>query len=294
MTTNSRQPLKLFYCYAHEDKALRLELDAHLSNMKRQKLIEAWYDREIMAGTVWEHEIDTHLNTSHLILLLVSAWFLASDYCYGIEMQKALQRHTEGKARVVPILLRPVEWEGAPFSHLQILPTEAIPVTRWADRNEAFEDIAKELRKVAKELSISLKTKEEWLEEGDVLYNLKRYEEALVAYEQAIRLDPNYVLAYDNKGDALYRLKRYEEALVACEQAIRLDPNYVLAYNNKGNALNSLKRYEEALVAYEQAIRLDPNNAVAYDNKGNTLQRIKRNKEAQTAFSQAKRLGFSN
>ena len=158
MTTNSREPLKMFYCYAHEDKILRDQLDAHLSIMKRQKMVEIWYDREIIAGREWEYEIDKHLASAHIILLLVSAWFLASDYCYGIEMQKALQRHQAGMARVVPILLRPVDWEDAPFSYLQILPTGAIPVTRWTDYNDAFEDIAKELRRVAKELYVSLQS----------------------------------------------------------------------------------------------------------------------------------------
>ena len=222
MTTNSSEPLKLFYCYAHEDKTLRDELDAHLSLMKRQKLVTVWYDREIIAGTNWEHEIDTHLSEAHIVLLLVSARFLSSDYCYGIEMHKALQRDKAGTARVVPILLRPVDWEDAPFSHLQILPTEARPVTKWSDPNEAFEDITKELRKVVKELRISLKTKEEWLEEGNAFWNLKRYEEALVAYDHAVQLDPNFALAYNNKGILLQNMKRRNEAEAAFQKAREL------------------------------------------------------------------------
>ena len=161
MTTTSNEPLKLFYCYAHEDKTLHDELDAHLASMKRQKLLEVWYNRQIMPGTHWEHVIDKNLTSAHIILLLVSAPFLNSDYCYGIEMQKALQRDAEGTARVIPILLRPVDWEDAPFSNLQILPTGAKPVTRWADRDDAFEDIAKEWRRVVKELRVSLKTAED-------------------------------------------------------------------------------------------------------------------------------------
>ena len=195
MMTNSSTPLKLFYCYAHEDKALRDALDTHLAGMKRQRLVTVWYDREISAGTHWEHEIDVNLSSAHIILLLVSAPFLASDYCYGIEMQKALQRDKAGTARVVPILLRPVDWRGAPFSHLQLLPTGAKPITRWTDRDDAFEDIAIRLREVVEELRVSLKTKEEWLKEGDALYELKRYEEALAAYDHAIRLDPNDAVA---------------------------------------------------------------------------------------------------
>ncbi len=302
MTTNSGEPLKLLYCYAHEDKALRDELDAHLAIMKRQKLLEVWYDRQIMPGTKWEQVIDKNLTSAHIILLLVSAPFLNSDYCYGIEMQKALQRDAEGIARVVPIILRPVDWEDAPFSTLQVLPTGAKPVTRWADRDDAFEDIAKELRKVVKELrvalkpkelSISLKTKEGWLDEGIALYNLKRYEEALSAYEQAIRLDPTFGIAYTGKGNVLNTLERYEEALAAYEQAIRLNPNLVGVYNGKGNALYNLKRYEEALATLDRAIYVAPNYSLAYYNKGLVLQRLNRESEAQAAFKKARELGYS-
>lgn len=293
MTTNSSEPLKLFYCYAHEDKTLRDELDAHLSGMKRQNLIKVWYDREILAGTDWEQEIDTHLSTAHIILLLVSARFLASDYCYGIEMQKALQRDAAGTARVVPILLRPVDWEDAPFSHLQILPTGAKPVTLWLDRDAAFEDITKELRKVVKALQVSLKTKEEWLEEGEILFNLKRYEAALIAFDHAIQLDPNYATAYYNKGYMLHTLKQYEEAISIFDHATRLDPNLTYAYGNKGVALSDLKRYDEAIIAFDQTIQLDPNDAFAYYNKGIALQNTNRRSEAQAAFEKAKQLGLS-
>src|SRR5437762_2567340 len=155
MSEPAKNPLKLFYCYAREDKALCDLLDSHLSVLKRNKLIEIWYDGKISVGTEWEREIDKQLSAADIILLLVSAAFLASDYCYGKEMERALQRHAEGTARVVPILLRPVYWEDAPFSKLQLLPTEAKPVMRWINPDEAYEDIAKNLRVVIKELQAS-------------------------------------------------------------------------------------------------------------------------------------------
>ncbi len=94
------------------------------------------------------------------------------------------------------------------------------------------------------------------------------------------------------EGLALRHLKRYAEALAANEQALRLDPNYAWAYNNKGLALHDLKRYAEALAAYEQALRLDPNYAYAYYNKGNTLERLGRKREAQRAHERARQLGY--
>ncbi|MEO8954326.1 MAG: tetratricopeptide repeat protein [Ktedonobacteraceae bacterium] len=126
---------------------------------------------------------------------------------------------------------------------------------------------------------------------GYALENLKRYEEAIQSYDQAIRLNPNYADAYDNKGIALYNLKRYEEAIQAYDQAIRLNPNHANAYNNKGAALFNLKRYEEAIQAYDQAIRLNPNLANAYYNKGNALRQLGRTAEAERVLAKAKELG---
>src|SRR5436190_23237842 len=80
MPNPTNNPLKLFYCYAHQDKELRDALDNHLSILKRQKLIEIWYDGKISRGVKWEDEIDKHLSSADIVLLLVSAAFLASDY----------------------------------------------------------------------------------------------------------------------------------------------------------------------------------------------------------------------
>lgn len=148
--------LTLFYSYSHKDESLRDELNTHLKLLQRQGIIDAWYDRDITAGTDWANAIDTRLNTADIILLLVSANFLASDYCYDKELTCALDRHTKGEARVIPILLKPCDWESAPFGKLQGLPTAHStgikPVTLWDNQDEAFCAIAQGIRKVAQEL----------------------------------------------------------------------------------------------------------------------------------------------
>ena len=136
-------PIKLFYCYAHKDRVLRDELDMHLAGLRRSGLITAWHDGAISPGTAWEREIETHLNTAHIILLLVSPDFISSDYCYSKEMGRAIERHHAKDARVIPILLRPVDWTDAPFNILQALPSNVEPVTSWSDRDAAFADIAR-------------------------------------------------------------------------------------------------------------------------------------------------------
>jgi hypothetical protein len=145
-------PIQLFFSYAHEDQGLRDELEKHLASLKNQRLIAGWHDRDINAGKEWQHEIDTNLQGSQIILLLVSPDFMNSDYCYGTEMKQAMAKHETGEAVVIPIILRLVDWEGAPFSKLQALPTEGKAVISWPNRDEAFSDIAKKLRKVVMEI----------------------------------------------------------------------------------------------------------------------------------------------
>src|SRR5260370_35237827 len=135
--------IKVFCSYAHGDEAWRQKLEAHLSLLRRPGLISLWHDRLIVPGTDWAHTIDIHLETASVILLLVSADFFASDYCYGIEMQHALKRHEAGEARVIPLLVRPVDWKVAPFAYLQALPTDARPLSSWQDDDMALtEDLS--------------------------------------------------------------------------------------------------------------------------------------------------------
>ena len=148
----SSHPVEVFYSYAHEDASLRDTLEKHLSLLHRQGLIFQWHDRQIAAGTDWAQALDIHLERASVILLLISADFLASDYCYGIEVKRALERHQANEARVIPILLRPTDWRGAPFAHLQALPTDAKPITTWSNQDEALADVAAGLRRTIEDL----------------------------------------------------------------------------------------------------------------------------------------------
>src|SRR5437764_11873292 len=98
--------ITVFYSYAHTDERLRQQLETHLGLLRQQGIIATWHDRQIVAGADWAHEMDTHLSTARVILLLISPDFLASDYCYSIELRRAMERHDTGEARVIPILLR--------------------------------------------------------------------------------------------------------------------------------------------------------------------------------------------
>src|SRR5262245_43694707 len=116
--------VKLFYSYAHEDAKLRDELEKYLMILKRTGVIDSWHDRKITAGSDWKGCIDSNLAFADIILLLVSADFISSDYCYDEELRKAMYRHERDQAVVIPVILRPVNWRKASFSKLEALPTD--------------------------------------------------------------------------------------------------------------------------------------------------------------------------
>ena len=147
------EPVEVFFSYSHQDETLRDELAKHLSILQRSSVIDAWHDREITAGTEWADEIDAHLNSARVILLLVSPDFMASDYCYDIELKRAMARHRAREACVIPIILRSVDWRGAPFGKLQSLPHNGKAVTSWTNRDDAFFDVAQGIRKAIKDLT---------------------------------------------------------------------------------------------------------------------------------------------
>jgi tetratricopeptide (TPR) repeat protein len=156
VTSHLGRVLKIFYSYARRDKKLRDELATHLSSLQRQGLIAGWYDGEIRAGSERDAELKKYLNLSDIILLLISPDFVASDYCYCLEMKQALERHKRGEAYVIPILLRPTDLQGLPFAFLQFLPPDGKPVTRSRDKDDAFTKITEALRNVINEISEKL------------------------------------------------------------------------------------------------------------------------------------------
>ncbi|MFD1881435.1 toll/interleukin-1 receptor domain-containing protein [Paracoccus pacificus] len=143
---------RLFFSYCHVDEALRDRLEVNLVMLKREGLLAPWHDREITAGDEMNPAIHEKLEQADVILFLVSPDFLASTYCYEIEVKRAMERHAEGSARVIPVILRPCEWKKAPFGKLLATPTDAEPITKWADRDDAFLDVTRAIRRAVEEL----------------------------------------------------------------------------------------------------------------------------------------------
>ena len=140
------KPVEIFYSYSHKDEKLRDKLELHLKLMQRQGLIVNWHDRKIGPGNEWENSISDHLDSAQIILLLISPDFIGSNYIYDIELKRAMERHEAEEAQVIPIILRPCDWKTASFSKLQALPRDGKPIVKWGNRDEAFLQIASEIR----------------------------------------------------------------------------------------------------------------------------------------------------
>jgi len=140
-------PVRIFYSYSHCDEKRRARLSKHLALLRREGLIEEWSDRAIDAGAEWERAIYDELDAADIILLLISADFMDSDFCWSKELGRALARHDKGKALVIPVIMRPVDWRGAPFGRLQALPRDAKPIEKWSPREDAWRDVAEGIRK---------------------------------------------------------------------------------------------------------------------------------------------------
>lgn len=147
-----KQNLKIFVCYADKDKMLRHKLDTHLSSLKQNYQAIQWLDQDILPGREWIKEIQKYLDAAHIILLLISPDFLASDYWSRIGMQRALERHREGTAYIIPILLRYADWRTTPIGELNALPSNGEPITGWQDRDRAFQDVIAGLHRAIEEL----------------------------------------------------------------------------------------------------------------------------------------------
>jgi TIR domain-containing protein len=146
------RPIEVFYSYSHRDEEYRKKLGDHLSVLRRDGSITDWHDRDIDAGTAWQEEIDRHLLSADIVLLLVSASFIASDYCWGDEMTKALARHRDGKTRVIPVILHPCGWLRTPLSVLQGVPRDNRAISLWPNEHAAFDHVVSEITKVVDDL----------------------------------------------------------------------------------------------------------------------------------------------
>ena len=313
------ESIRIAYCYAPDDELLQNKLEKHLSTLKRLYHITNWSRNKIFAGQDRKKETIRNLDLANVILLLVSADFINSDYCYSVEMNKTLERHEAGKSHVLPIILRPTDWEKLPFGKLSVLPNGGKPITLWDNQDEALQNVAIAVRIIIETLfatrveqeiqKVYLARCEQTLYEDrkpiiggtdpettnahwQLSYALeefeeKRVEEILLDCNQAIRDDPENPLFYQLKGDLYLHRKSYEKAFDSFNQAISIKPAHAINYIGKGRSLLGMKEYTKALNEFERAIQLDPSHVIGYLEKGCVLIILTHYEKALEVYKQA-------
>jgi tetratricopeptide (TPR) repeat protein len=282
-------PLRVFISYAHEDEVLRDKFVRALSQLQRDGLIEGWDDRGIAPGAEWAGVIDERLKSAEIVVLLVSNDFLASDYCNQIELETALKRHEDRAARVVPVILRPCDWESSRFAKLQALPKDGKPVIDWKTEDHGFLNVVKGLRSIAIDLR---KDRVEPKPGGAVIK--RRGWPLLVGIAAALAISlaissffvihPLHVQKAAQLvawGDSLWDLQQYEQAEASYKQAEELDPKNAGAYFGLGLSADLKNDLATEIAMYGKAVSFSPrpeykiNLADAYFKAGKYEEAVK-------------------
>lgn len=243
----------------------------HLTPLKRQKYINIWYDSEIVPGLEWESEIKRNLENSDIILQLVSPDFLASEYCYSEEMYEALERHRKGDLRLIPIILNDCDWRNAPFADIQFLPSDAKPISRFSNKDEAYLNVVSHLRSIiehrfqnSKDTRKRIKKLEDQLENVKEKFDEIEIIEALIdSYNRINRQDK--VKEYSEKRDKLKFYFNVRNPITVDELLIEgvsifdeirwnLQPNINLLLGRNGYGKTHLLRLIPCLLRNEKKI----------------------------------------
>lgn len=143
----------VFFSYSHADESYRDELEKHLAVLKRQGIIDTWHDRRIAAGDDLHGKIDQELERANVVLLLVTSNFLASDYCYDVELARALQRHRAGEAKVIPVIVHPCDWKNSPLGFLRATPQDGRPISKFPNVHDGYHQVVEDLRNALDDFS---------------------------------------------------------------------------------------------------------------------------------------------
>ena len=265
---------KIFITYAHTDIEAKDKLVTYLATMKREGLINIWYDNEILPGDRWRDSISKNLAEADILLYLVSANSLAFKNC-NRELAEALNANI----RVVPIILEHCDWLNHQLSNFEVLPDKGKPINLWQDEDEGWQSTVAGIRKLILQMQTQVSSssdisQEEILAEledkhGNFLMVLGKVEEAIKAYSDVIELNPRYSAAYNNRGVAYAKKGEYDLAIGDFSKAIELNPHDFFAYNNRGNTYNDIGEFDRAIEDFNTAIALKHDYSNAYNNRGN-------------------------
>jgi TIR domain/Effector-associated domain 11 len=153
-TQNTSKSVKVFISYSKKDNELREELATHLASLRRRNKATIWDDRHIIGGELWDETIKSKLQESNIILFLVSANFIATDYIWDYEIPIAEEQRRKGESRVIPIILKPCQWTKLDFAKQQALPSKGLPISTFLDRDTAWLEVIEGIEKVINDIMI--------------------------------------------------------------------------------------------------------------------------------------------
>lgn len=213
--------ISLFFSYSHKDESFRDELEIHLAMLKREGLIEAWHDRRIDAGARLHDEISVHLESAKVILLLVSPYFLASDYCYELEMTRALERHDKGEAVLIPVIVHPCDWQHSAFSHLWATPPDGKPISKFTNHHDAYHAVVTDVRKAIErfepvadvEVRRSMRADEPLKREAPTRSSNLRLKRDFTDHDRDTFLDSTFEFISNYFEDSLHELKERNKGI---------------------------------------------------------------------------------
>lgn len=268
------KPLKIFITYSHKNTRAKNELITRLARLKSEGIIDIWHDNEILPGDVWRDTIFTNLVDSDLLLYLVSAHSLASKNC-NEELAAALN----AKIRVIPIILENCDWLNYQLSDFQALPDKGLPITKWDDQSEGWQNVVNGIRKAVNKLqslvdSLSETSEKELRTElvcqfGNALMMFGQIDLAIETYSKAIELNNDDAAIYNNRGGAYANKGEINKAVKDFNKAITLKPTLADPYYNRGNTHEIKGEIDCAIEDYTKAIILKPEFSEAYTNRGN-------------------------
>ncbi len=265
---NTPENINIFIAYTPTDRSYLEELQVHLSVLERLGLVDKiWYDGMVEVGRDWESTILDALHQSDIILLLVSADFIASDFCYHQEMQQAIRLHEEGKVHTIPIIVRPCLWERAPFSKLNVLPKGGQPLSssEWPHEDVPYVQITKAVEDiilVLKQEALSPDEQKRHLEfqrsreEAEHYFAAGKWLEAEVKYQQALHFakseSASEFLPIERRIEQCHNEIFFQRQLARAEEAFKE------------------KRYLDARAASTKALDFKPDSSEAAKLKAAT------------------------
>jgi formylglycine-generating enzyme required for sulfatase activity len=232
MVGTEQKSISVFLSYSRQDKPLLDQLEIHLNRITEQGVLSLWYDRQIVAGSEWKKEIDRRMRSADIVLLLISPDFIASKYCYKIELPLAMELHEAGRTCVVPILLRPVaDWQECSFAKLQIFPTGGTPITEWTNQDSAFVNVVGGIKGAVNEL---LRERDRNQQEQE-----RREQEKLRREQERLRLE-------EAQRQQVEKTQREEQAENQRQELIRAEEARQSAAEKTRRAEKGARRWQEA------------------------------------------------